>query len=217
MLKSCLLALAAATLMPPAFAQVAPYAKVGTLGLGVGLTLPVTDRLALRAGYNGLRFDRDEEFDGNTYEAEVKFDSVELLADWHFTQGWRITGGGIYNRNRADLAADAAALQSFELGGNEYAVRSARAEVELGRKRVSPYLGLGYSQHPRAAGGFGFHFDAGVMYQDPVARLTVDASPTLLADPRFQADLAAEQRRINDEARNLRWWPVISVGVTYAF
>jgi len=192
-------------------------ADVGTLGAGVGLGYAVTDRVGLRASVNGLDVNRSYDSGGNRYDAALKLLSFDLLADWYFTEGFRLTGGALYNRNRADLRLLPGPGSSISLNGTDYPVAGARGQVDLGRKRLTPYVGIGWSSQPPGHAGLGFHADVGVVFQQPTVSIDVDAPAALLNDPAFQANRRAEEERLRDDLRFARTWPVISIGLNWGF
>jgi hypothetical protein len=62
-------------------------------------------------------------------------------------------------------------------------------------------------------------FDLGVVFQgSPKATLTgtcTDPTPGLCST--FQSDLAAQQQTANDDLKNFRYYPVVTLGLAYTF
>jgi hypothetical protein len=114
---------------------------------------------------------------------------------------------------------------TLNLNGQTYAIQSADAQIDLGRSRTTPYIGMGFSSKPRAGGGLGFHFDVGLLKQDPTATINVvldpatqaqlNASPSLNAT--YLANKAQEEQKLRDSISGARNWPVVNLGLTYAF
>lgn len=193
------------------------YLKGGTLGVGVGYAASLSESSGARIGANFFDHSRSDDYEGNRYDAKLKFSSIEALADFYLAGGFRITGGAIYSANKLDLAARLGPGNTFKLNGVGYPVNSASAVVDLGRKRVAPYLGIGYSSRPGGGAGFGFHFDAGILRQGASASIAIDANPGITSDPVFQANKAQAEIDLREAVSDSKNWPVLSFGVTYTF
>ena len=77
---------------------------------------------------------------------------------------------------------------------------------------VTPYLGLGYGH--RSGPDLHFYADAGVAYGRPKIILSPTAS---LAAKVSAADLAAEQSSLQSKADHYRAYPVLKLGLNYAY
>jgi len=192
--------------------------KAGTLGFGTELTLGLFEEaLNLRLGGNYLPLKFSGKIEDVDYEFEINWSSVPILLDWHpFNNNFRISGGMIYNRNRANL--DARLNESQKIGDQEY------SPEEIGTlsgtadfKNFAPYIGLGFGN---AVGGpdtgWNFIFDIGVMFQGTPS-ISLSADGTKSADPVFMRNLAEEKADVQEEADKFRFYPVISAGVSYQF
>jgi hypothetical protein len=150
--------------------------------------------------------------------ANLKFSSIEALADLYVAGGFRITGGAIYSANKLDLSAKLGAGGSFTMNDVTYSgVDSASATVDLGRKRIAPYFGIGYSSRPNGSAGLGFYFDVGIVHQSPEASINVVADPAVTGDPTFQANKAQEEVKLRDAVSSASNWPVLMFGMSYTF
>ncbi|CAN5319770.1 hypothetical protein BH09PSE6_BH09PSE6_23320 [soil metagenome] len=193
------------------------YVKAGTLGAGVGYAVPIGDSFAARIGANVLRVSHDDTYKDNDYKGKAKFESLDLLGDWYLTDGFRLTAGALYNRNRLKADADLGPGGTYEVNGVAYPIDSASAKIELGRKKFTPYVGIGYSTKPQLKAGLGFYADLGVTFQNPKSSIDVQANPLILNDPTFQANLAEAEHDLQHEANKLKVYPVVSAGVVYGF
>lgn len=192
--------------------------KAGTLGLGVELTVGlIEEALNIRVGGNYLPVRFSGEIKDVDYEVEVNLGSIPMLLDWHpLYNNFRITGGLMYNRNRAHL--DANLNDSQKIGDHEYTpeeIGTLTGSVDF--NKFVPYVGLGFGN---AIGGpdtsWNFVFDVGIMFQG-TPNIGLSADGTISADPTFQEDLAQEEDGIQDEADWFRFYPVISAGISYQF
>jgi len=194
------------------------YVRGGTMGVGVGYATALSERINARVGFSYFDYSRDQTYDANRYGADLKFSSIEALADVYLAGGFRVTGGAIYSANKVDLTARLGAGGSFTLNGTTYSgINSASAVVDLGRKRVAPYIGIGYSSRPNGSAGLGFYFDAGVVHQSPQASISIDANPAVTSDPSYQANKAQEEAKLRDAVSSTSNWPVVMVGMSYTF
>lgn len=192
--------------------------KAGTLGFGAELTLGVIeDALNIRVGGNYLPLKFSGKIKDVDYEVEVNWGSVPMMLDWHpFYNNFRITGGVMYNRNRAHL--DARLNDSQKIGDHEYTpeeIGTLTGSVDF--RLFAPYVGLGFGN---AVGGpdtsWNFVFDVGVMFQG-VPGISLSADGTKSGDPVFQADLAQEEDDVQNEADKFQFYPVVAAGVSYQF
>ncbi|MBU4200761.1 MAG: hypothetical protein KKG09_01260 [Verrucomicrobia bacterium] len=192
--------------------------KAGTLGAGAELTLGVMeDALNIRVGGNYLPLKFSGKIKDVDYEVEINWGSVPMMLDWHpFDNNFRITGGVMYNRNRAHL--DARLNDSQKIGDHEYTpeeIGTLTGSVDF--RQFAPYVGLGFGN---AVGGpdtsWNFVFDVGVMFQG-VPGISLSADGAMSGDPTFQADLAREEDDIQNEADKFQFYPVVAAGVSYQF
>jgi len=182
---------------------------LSTLGLGVGLSFPLNHCLALRVDANQLNrgFSTSTAAAGGTvnYTGNLKLSSYDFLVDWRPFQGlFHLTAGTVYNNNHFDMNSTG----PFTLNGVQYNTGTVTAAVTF--KSWAPYLGVGWSGQP-ANPGWSFKSDLGIMFQGPPsARLTTNNAAAV-------GGLSAEQAALNDKLSHYRYYPVISVGVGYAF
>ncbi len=195
--------------------------KAGTLGLGAEYTHSFNDYLNMRAGVNWLNWEHDFSTDDVSYKGDLQLQSFSLLADYHpFGNGFRLTGGALYNGNTVDVTAKPTA-GSYSINGVRYpaaAINSITGEVSF--SSIAPYLGLGWGRDAQSNSHWSFNFDLGILYQgeaDP--DINGHCSPMLpaAACAHFQKNLAVEEQKIKDEVNDIKIYPVISFGVTYNF
>lgn len=184
-------------------------AHVSTLGLGVGLSFPLNHCLALRVDVNqfnkGFSTSTAAGNSSVNYTGNLKLNSYDFLVDWRPFQGlFHLTAGAMYNNNRFDLNSTG----PFTLNGVQYTTGTLTSEITF--KSWAPYVGVGWSGQP-AKPGWSFKSDFGVMFQGPPrAVLTTNNAAAV-------AGLSAEQAALSDKLSHYRYYPVISVGVGYAF
>ena len=194
---------------------VATGVKIGTLGLGADVTIGLHERLNLRLNGNYLSYDYDDEIDDIEYTLDLDFKSGMALADWHpFANGFRITGGAIFNEN--GITMDATPTKNKEIGGRAYTpaqIGTLHGEIEF--DNVSPYAGIGFGHAVGENQRLSFIFDLGVIFQSYEFDLSSDGLAA--QSPQFQADLAEEEKDVQDTLDDFKIYPVIAFGIALKF
>lgn len=183
-------------------------AKAGSLGYGAELGYRFNDYLGVRVGLNTGSYEFDQTDAGINYNYKFDFDTVPALLDWYVFGGtFRLTGGFVSNKNKMTGTASG----SIDVGSSTYT--NATATVDIGFEKSSTYLGLGWGGVPSASSGFGMALDLGVvMHGTPKAKLSVSAPV-----PVNPADIAQEEQQINDEIKDMKYWPVVALTIGYTF
>lgn len=206
-------------------------AKAGINGVGLDLSFGLTKDLNLRLSGTSLDIQGQDETvtvgdagSEGDIDAKLDFDygASAVFLDWHVLGGgFRLTAGMYKNNGAAKLSGvlqndividgqplDTTDLVDAKLGG----------EVSLGDS-YQPYLGIGWGRGAGGGGGFSFSADLGVAIVDP----SVDFTATVNAGGNFanQAELDATLRDLEKDAEkelnDLELWPVLAIGVNYAF
>jgi hypothetical protein len=219
-------AIAALATARPGAAQLAVAAQAGTLGIGGALEWPLAPALAVRAG--GSYFhggSRSERAGGNRYAAHLELGSAAALLDWHpTTGGFRLSAGLLYDANRLVGDTVPSAAGTYTIGNLQLPaslVGTLHGKVDF--PSLAPYLGLGWGAAPRAGPGFGAFVDLGVAYQGrPRVTLTPEPPPgSPLANPAALAllapELAREEAKVEQKIDGYRYYPVLSLGISYRF
>lgn len=207
-----LLALALALFPAAALADGSIGVRAGTLGLGVEFSYPLSQRLGLRINADSYKYSRTFNQSDIEYDGKATLKTGSLLVDWYpFANNFRISAGPMYNGNKVDLTSQPG---NVIVNGTTY---QATIDGQVNFKKYVPYAGIGYG---RPIGtGLSLTFDLGVIFQGtPTATLTgTCTSPTPGACTTFQSDLAAQQQTANDDLKNFRYYPVLSLGLAYTF
>ena len=190
--------------------------KAGTLGLGGELTTGITSNVNARVGLNTLDFDYDDEFDNVEYDVGLDFSSFSALVDWYlFDSSFRISGGLISMDHTLNL--DATPSESVDIGDGTYTsaeigTLSGDADID----GVAPYIGIGWGDPMNPDKKWGFYCDFGVAFTDS-PDVSLAANGTLASDPTFQANLAKERQKIEDDLEPFEFYPVLSLGIFFRF
>lgn len=208
--------------------------RAGSGGLVVEYAHRLNDYVDLRGGYAFGSLGRDFDEDGIDYDGDIRFSAAQAMIDIKpFAGGFRVSAG-LYSSAPEVTLETVGDNDQYEIGGREYTA-TGRLDGDIDFGSAAPYLGLGWGG-TTGGNGFGLSFDAGVMFaQTPSVALTAEGracDSTLIAcdpagvtgfdvqsnDPRAQAfrnELANEADEVEQDIEDLRYWPVISLGLHY--
>lgn len=202
-------------------------ADLGTTGIGIHVTVPIAPDYGLEARI-GANYLRGYKFNKNTaqvaYDFRASLRTVDALLDWHpMHNGLRITGGLIYNNNVITGVGVPSRITTFSFENGSYSTSQiGRLNGRIDFDSVAPYLGIGWSL-PDSGRGWSASSDLGVMYQgSPKTSLafggcSLPGTGCALVANALTPLLAAETKRVDDELRTYRFFPVLRVGVSYRF
>ncbi len=206
--------------------------KVGTLGLGAELSIPLNGYFSVRASVNGLGYSEDDTYedDGDeiAYDASIDLLTLGLLVDYYPIESsqFRLTAGAYYNGNGVDAIMEPT-NGTYDIDGTTYTatdIGTMTADTEF--DTVAPYIGIGWGNKGTES-GWGFSIDVGAMYHGDVT-LNTDVTrgvgipadnggPNDILFEQIQTDVETERKDAEDDMHDYQWYPVIMVGVTYTF
>lgn len=210
----------------PARAETALSLTAGSLGGGVELTQSFSPYLDGRLGIHGGNLTQRRRLVADIdYDATAKARTGTALLGWHpVANGFRLTGGVVYNGSRVDAESRLPASGVYRIGGvNLPAAQVGRLRGRADFKTFAPYLGLGWGGPLSTRGRLGFTFDLGAFYQgSPNVTLTpVLPAGSPLDNPIGRALLAVavaeEERRAEADLSSYKYYPVLSLGLSYRF
>lgn len=189
------------------------YTGVGTTGLKLGYSHTLSNNFGARAEYNTLDYDRDFNTSDADYEGNIKFNSAGLYLDYFpFSNGFRVSAGALIGNNK--ISANGKPKNgTYTINGQQYNAAGESVSATAKFPDVQPYVGIGYGYAPKRT-GLGFYADLGVAYGKPKTTLTVSQGLRAQAG---QANIDAERNKLQDEVDKLKTYPVLNVGVSYAF
>lgn len=189
-------------------------AKVGTLGAGGDLTLGLNDYFSIRGQINGMTYEYNRAFDEVSVDADIQLLTYGAMLDMHiFGGGFRISAGALKNDNKITLVADP--TEPLEIDGVEYNINSFSGGITF--DEVSPYIGIGYGSAAGSDGRWHFSCDFGVLYQgEPKITATAVATDSATQST-LDSVVESKRKEIEEDIRNVRWYPVISLGVSFRF
>jgi hypothetical protein len=206
--------------------------KFSTLGVGIEAATPLTRKLNLRGGFNFFRYSRGITNNGIQYAGHLHFQSGEAHLDWFPFGGFHVSPGLLfYNGNSLVASAAVPGGQTFSLGGTTYMSDPTAPVTGTGKLdfvKVAPSLMVGVGNLiPRNGRHYSFLFEIGAVYQGS-ARVALNfagnvCDPTgtvcgpIASDPTVQANIVAQQQKIQKDVNPYRFYPVISGGIGFNF
>lgn len=216
-----------------AFSRIGIGVKVSTLGAGIEVATPLAGKLNLRGGFNIFRFSRAITDSGIHYNGQLHFQSAEAHLDFFPFGGFHISPGLLfYNGNQVTANASVPGGQTFSVGGTTYESDPGTPVAGTGKLdfvKVSPSIMVGIGNLiPRNGRRFSFLFEVGGAYQGS-ARVTLNLNGSVCdttgppncravsSDPTVQANIQAQQVKIQHDINPYRFFPVISLGFGFNF
>ena len=210
-------ALAAEKAADPRTKNVAVVVQLGTLGLSGGIVASLGSQVNIRVAGSGVALTRDATVSDIKYDFDINLYTAGLFLDWHpGGAGFRVSLGIIANNNKFEADATPSATSTYTLGGVTYpgaALGKLHADADM--NPVAPYFGIGYGNALSSDGRWQFQFDLGVMYWGS-PDVTLTSSNSNLA-PGLQDSLNAEAKKVEDDLDMVTFYPVLMIGVSYAF
>lgn len=186
-------------------------AKAGTLGLGLEASTSLLESLNARLGYNAFSYETDQTIDDIKYDLDLDLQSLSLLLDWHpLGGGFRVSAGVLANGNEFKGSAP---VGNYTIGDIPFTSVGLDASVDY--KSTAPYLGIGWGNSVASEKGWGFNVDLGVMFQGSPEASLIPTGPNAGLVP--DSELIKEQQKLQDDVDDFKYYPVLSVGISYRF
>ena len=207
--------------------------RLSSLGIGGEIAVELTRRSNVRGGFNAFGHSRGFSKDGISYSGDLSWRSAEAHYDWFpLGGGFHLSPGLMaYNGNKVTATASVPGGRSFTLNGVGYLSNptnpvSGNGSIDF--SKVAPTFMLGFGNLVRRSGRrFSVNFEVGGAYTgSPKATLSLGGGVcsynglncrTIASDPVVQANVAAEQSKINHDIAPLKGYPLISLGFGYRF
>lgn len=187
--------------------------KAGTLGVGIEFSKSLSDKFSANLGFNSYQLNTTENTNGINYDYKFDLQSAALLANYHpFTGVFRFTAGALYNNNELKLTGKPSAGSTYTINGVTYtAAQVGTLTGKLSFDKTAPYLGIGWGSRPGSK--LGLTADVGVLYQGS-PKLSLSASGAAAG---LTSDLEQERKSAESDLNDLKWYPVISLGIYFRF
>jgi|GEM_PF-512548 len=240
------LILAAGMMMASASASALDFGvgvKAGTVGFGADVSIVLTQTINLRASFTQADFNESDTIeiqdsssgDSAAVDAQLNLDfgSTALLFDWYpFDGTFHVTAGLMKNDSSMNVSGTLKSINgtgSVSFNGTNYQITdfvdpTVGGNLSFGDS-FEPYLGIGWGRKADDDPGFALSFEIGVVMMDPkvdfnqypqltAAALAVPGAPD---QAQLQADIDAAEATANQDLDDFELYPVISLGLNYAF
>lgn len=210
------------------FSRLGIAVKVSSLGPGIEAATPLTHRSNLRGGFNVFSYDRGFHKDGIAYAGQLRFRSAEAHYDWFpFSGSFHVSPGAlVYNGNQLTSNPSVPGGQTFTLNNATYTSDSVDPISGAGKidfVKAGPMFTVGWGNLlPRNHRRFSVPVEFGVIYTGaPRTSLNLGGSAcdstglncaSTNSIPGFQANVKAEQNKLNNDVSAFKFYPVLSVG-----
>lgn len=203
--------------------------KAGTLGAGVDLSIALTRTINARISLTSVKIDDLNETitigdAGSTgdIDATMNFDfgATSLLFDWYVFDGtFHLTAGMM--KNNGKVAFSGALSSDVVVNGEPIALSDISGDISgnisLGNS-YQPYLGFGWGRKADNDPGLSLSIEIGVALLDPSADLSATASTSgSLSQTELSDRIDNAESDFNNDLSLFEAWPVISLGLNYAF
>lgn len=226
MLRTLSLALLAAAAAGAASAQTAGGERFaigvvgGTTGLGVEGQFHANEYINLRIAGDAFSYETDFGTDDVDYASEIDFKTFGGFVDIHPFANALFVSAGVYSGDRS-VSVSATSNQNAEIGDVIFTpaqIGTLTGTVDFGGG--APFLGVGFNNTFRSGGRIGFKALAGAAFgEDPTVELRRSGGAPL-AGPiatQFDQELRKEERELAEDAKDLKTFPILQLGLTYRF
>jgi hypothetical protein len=207
----------------------------GTLGAGIQAAAGVASKSNVRFGFNYFKYDASftKSSDNIMFNGSLKLESAELLFDQYIAGGLHISAGTmIYDGNKGTATASVPGGQTFTLNNALYYSASGDPVNGTGAitaRKVAPEILIGVGNLvPRSNRHFTANFEVGVAFQgSPNAKLNLGGSTclvsgavgcaTIASNPAVQANIQAEQNKLNSDLAPFKYYPIVRLSFGYKF
>jgi len=194
--------------------------KIGTLGLGLDVSRAIAQNINLRLNINGATYS-DTQCESNVeYDYDLDLITAGLLVDYYpMGNEFRLSAGAYYNANEFALTGQPQ-NGAYTINNKTYTtaqIGSLSGKVDF--DELAPYIGVGWGNSTQSK-GWSLSVDAGVMYHgEPNVELVPICGSAITDDACtvIKNDVEAERLELIDEINDYKFYPVVSVGVTYTF
>jgi len=197
------------------------YVNGGTTGFGLGLATG-SNNLTGRLSYDTWSRTFTQSNSKGNYNVDLKLQNISALVDWYpFGGAFRTTLGLVANGNKATLTA-ASVNGTYTFNGVTYTASDVGSySGEMKFNSTAPYLGIGWGNPVAKAKTWGFVSDIGVLFQgSPKVTSTATCGAAIAgtqACTDLQNDVAAGATQLESDLKNYKYYPVISIGLSYHF
>lgn len=197
------------------------YVNGGTTGFGLGVS-GGSEKVTGRLGFDTYKRSFTQNDSNGNYNVDLKLQTVAAMADWYpFEGAFRATMGLVVNGNKASLTASSVG-GTFTFNGQSYQASDVGSySGEMTFNKTVPYLGIGWGNPSAKNKTWGFVSDIGILFQgSPKVSNTVNCGAVIqgtAACTQLQNDVASAATQLETDLKDFKYYPVLSVGLSYRF
>ena len=207
--------------------------KASLLGVGGDVGVTLTPFFNVRGGFSGMNFTHGFSSSGIHYDGTLHLRSAEALVDITPLGDWFHVSPGVlvYNGNKITANASVPGGQQFDLGSASFISSASNPITGTGLMTVNkaaPMIMFGFGNPIPHHHRFTFFHEFGIVFQGTpkttlnLAGTACDATTGLACanaatDPTIQAQIKAEQDKINKDNSFVKFYPVGSIGFGFRF
>ena len=189
--------------------------KAGTIGIGIDVTKSISPQFNGRIGASFFKYNQTGQTVAENpvdYDLDIKMNVFSLLFDYYpFRSGFRLSAGMMYNN--FDVTGSGMAAKNYLFDGITYTPEdigelTVTTEASL---KFAPYLGMGFGNPVAGNKKLGFVIEVGALYIGP-PDVSLTAEKDSMIFPTTDQEEEAE-----DYIKDLKWYPVLNVGLSYKF
>jgi hypothetical protein len=218
------------------FSGIAIGVKVGVAGIGFDVATPLVPQwLNLRGGASFLSYTPSTiTTDNVNINGTIKFQNAAAMVDvFPFHGRIRLSGGmTIYNNTGLTATLNVPAGQSIDFGGTTYysepiATSNILGPIQgtgvftFGGNKIAPRVTIGTGNMLPKKGHFTFESEIGFQYfSAPTVVYNIQGggcttNSVATCGPIDQTKVVAEQNKLQNDLYDLRFFPILSVGLSY--
>jgi hypothetical protein len=192
--------------------------EAGTTGLGGSASWRFADHFGVRGGFDYFSYTRNGNIEDVNYHATLRLMSEPLTFDLYPSKqrSFHVSVGALFNQNRLS-GTGTGNNGSVTLDGQTFPTSEVGSlNLRIEQHPLDPYLSIGGNffyfdkAHHWAFGG-----ELGAAYTgQPRVGLTRSGG---IASPTIDSALQSEQQKVEHQARQWQFWPVLKLGVSCSF
>jgi hypothetical protein len=205
-----------------AFGRWLVYGTAGTTGVGLGLGTQLAEKWSLRLEMTRSNSTMNDTQEDLSIEAKIKLQSGGIYADYFpFASSFRLTGGLMFKSPSGWVTATPVVGTTATIGDVSYTFGAGdNISGSVQYPSTMPYLGIGWGLAHGTNKGLRFGLDLGAGIGSLKSKLAASEgirTAAANAGKDIAADLAVEEKKLNDELNQVSFLPVIKVSVGYSF
>ena len=204
--------------------------RLSSLGPGADFGFALAHRINIRGGFNYFSYSQNFTNDGVHYTGSLKFQSGEAHVDYFLWKSIHVSPGLLFSSS--NLVSGKLAVpggQTFTVSNTDYTSSAANPITGTGALKfnnVAPSILFGVGDIvPRGDRRFSILFEVGGAFRGtPTVKLNFTGSAcdasglncqNITSDPSFQTNVAAQQTKFNNDISFLKFYPIISGGISF--